>query len=227
MSLKAHMLKIILANFSGSERPEHSLHSSESELGEGTVEGSDRLVSGGLGLGISLSGLGSVELGGLGLSLVFESVDEARSSPSGNSSDVLENGEVSASLHSEDLESVGADHSLLLVVRVWDTVEEAERGEGGSTTGFLVGEHSSDVLPEHTAGGKGVLESTTGVGVNSLLLHVLPDELVAEERSGSEDLFAADNNDSLATEELSGNDRREASTEVTATVNDNLLFEHA
>jgi hypothetical protein len=72
-----------------------------------------------------------------------------------------------------------------------------------------------------------VLESTSRVSVDSLSLHLLPDELVAEERSGSEDLFATDNNDSLAAEELSGNNGCEAATEVTTTVNDNLLFEHA
>lgn len=107
--------------------------------------------------------------------------------------------------HSQDLEGVGDNHALLLVVRVRDTVEESERGKGSSTSGLLVGEHSSDVLPEHAGGGKGVLESTSRVSVDSLVLSLLPDELVAEDGSGSEDLFATDNNDSLAAEELGCN----------------------
>jgi hypothetical protein len=50
-----------------------------------------------------------------------------------------------------------------------------------------------------------VLESTSRVSVDSLVLSLLPDELVAEDGSGSEDLFATDNNDSLAAEELGCN----------------------
>ena len=134
MSLKAHMLKIILANFSGSERPEHSLHSSESELGEGTVEGSDRLVSGGLGLGISLSGLGSVELGGLGLSLVFEGGDEGSLGPSGSGGEVSEDAEFSMSLKSENLEGLWDDHSLLLVIWEWDSLEHLQSIKSGFTS---------------------------------------------------------------------------------------------
>ena len=228
MRLLAQMLKIILAICQGQDWLEQCLsHSSESELGESTVEGSDGFVSGGSGLGGSL-GLGSsVELGGLGLSAGFESIDKVSLSPSGELGDVSQDGEVSVRFHSQDLEGVGDNHTLLLVVRVWDTLEETERSKGGSTSGGFVGEHSSDVLPEHARGSKSVLESTSRVSVNSLSLHLLPDELVAEERSGSEDLFAADNNDPLATEELSGNNGCEAATEVTTTVNDNFLFEHA
>jgi hypothetical protein len=227
MRLSAQMLKIILAICQRQGLEQCLSHSSESELGESTVEGSDGFVSGGSGLGGGLGLGGSVELGGLGLSAGFESIDEVSLSPSGELGDVSQDGEVSVRFHSQDLEGVGDNHALLLVVRVWDTVEETEGSKGSSTSGGFVGEHSSDVLPEHARGSKGVLESTSRVSVDSLSLHLLPDELVAEERSGSEDLFATDNNDSLAAEELSGNNGCEAATEVTTTVNDNLLFEHA
>ena len=180
-------------------------HSSESELLESTVEGSDGFVSRGGSLGSSLGLRGGVVLGRLGLSAGLEGVDEVTARPSGEVGDGSERGEVSVRFHSQDLEGVGDNHALLLVVRVRDTVEESERGKGSSTSGLLVGEHSSDVLPEHAGGGKGVLESTSRVSVDSLSLHLLPDELVAEERSGSEDLFATDNNDSLAAEELGCN----------------------
>jgi len=206
------MLKIILAICPRVWLEQCLSHSSESELGESTVEGGDGFVLGGGGSGSDLGLRGSVELGGLGLSAGFESIDEVSLSPSGELGNVSQDGEVSVRFHSEDIEGVGDNHALLLVVRVWDTVEETEGSKGSGTSGFFVGEHSSDVLPEHARGGKSVLESTSRVSVDSLSLHLLPDELVAEKRSRSEDLFAADNNDSLATEELSGNDRCEAAT---------------
>jgi len=179
-------------------------HSSESELGESTVEHGYGLVGRGFGFGGSLGLSSSVELGGLGLSAGFESIDKVSVVPSGELGNVSQNGEVTVRFHSQDLEGVGDNHTLLLVVRVWDTVEETEGSHGSGTSGFFVRGHSSDVLPEHARRGKSVLESTSRVSVDSLLLHVLPDELVAEERSRSEDLFAADNNNSLTTEELSG-----------------------
>ena len=182
MHQSAQMLKIILAISRVDVWLEYPA-SSETELGESTVESSDGFVVGSSGLGGSLGLGGSVVLGGLGLSTVFEGVDEVSLGPSGDLGDVLEVGEVTSGFHSQDLEGVGDNHTLLLVVRVWDTVEESEGGKGSGTSGLLVGEHSSDVLPEHARRGKSVLESTSGVSVNSLLLHVLPDELVAEERS--------------------------------------------
>jgi len=221
------MLKIILAICPGVRLEQCLSHSSESELGESTVEGLDGFVAGGSGSSSGLGLRGSVELGGLGLSAGLKSVDEVSLRPSGELGNVSQDGEVTVRFHSQDLEGVGDNHALLLVVRVWDSIEETERGKSSGTSGFFVGEHSSDVLPEHARGGKSVLESTSRVSVDSLSLHLLPDELIAENRSRSEDLFAADNNNSLATEELSGNDRCEAATEVTTTVNDNLLFEHA
>jgi len=221
------MLKIILAICLGGWLEQCLSHSSESELGESTVEGSDGLVSRGLGSSSSSCLRGSVVLGRLGLSAGFESVDEVTARPSSELGNLSERSEVSVGLHSQDLEGVGDNHALLLVVRVRDTVEESERGKSSSTSGFLVGDDASDVLPEHAGGSKSVLESTSRVSVDSLALTLLPDELVAEDGSRSEDLFATDNDNSLTTEELSGNNGCKATAEVTTTVNDNLLFEHA
>jgi len=72
-----------------------------------------------------------------------------------------------------------------------------------------------------------MLEATAGVSVNALILLLLPLELSTEEGLRDVDLLAADNNDTLAAEELSGNNGSKATTEVATPVNDNLLFEHA
>jgi len=157
--------------------------SSEAVGGEGLVELGNRFVAGGLGTGGNFSLLGNVELVRLDLSALFESSNEGSLGPAGNGCDVSEDSEVTVRFHSEDLECVGDNHTLLLVIRVWDTVEESNVTEGSSTTSGFVGEHSTEVLPEHAGWSKGVLERFAGVGVATFVFHILPDELVAEERS--------------------------------------------
>ena len=114
-----------------------------------------------------------------------------------------------------------------MIVGVWDTVEASQTAESGDATGGFVGKHSAESLPEHARGLGKMLEAATGVGVDALVLLVLPLQLSSEERLRDFDLLAADNNDTLSTEQLCSYNGCEAATEMATPVNDNLLFEHA
>lgn len=55
---------------------------------------------------------------------------------------------LAARLESEDSESLGNDHLLLLVVGRGNTLEDLEALESGGTTSSLVGHHATDGLVE-------------------------------------------------------------------------------
>jgi hypothetical protein len=55
---------------------------------------------------------------------------------------------LAAGTETEDTESLGNNHTLLLVVRGRDTLENLEALKSSSTTGGLVGHHSTDGLVE-------------------------------------------------------------------------------
>lgn len=55
---------------------------------------------------------------------------------------------LAAGLQSENTESLGNDHLLLLVIGRGNTLEDLEALHGGSTTGSLVGDHATDGLVE-------------------------------------------------------------------------------
>jgi hypothetical protein len=60
---------------------------------------------------------------------------------------------LAAGLETEDAESLGDDHLLLLVVGGRDTLEDLEALKGGGTAGSLVGNHAADGLVEDAGGG--------------------------------------------------------------------------
>ena len=77
------------------------------------------------------------------------------------------NGAVLATgLKSEDTESLGNNHLLLLVIRRRDTLENLETLKSSSTTGGLVRDHAADSLVEDSGRGAEV-EGTTTSGVVS------------------------------------------------------------
>ena len=85
-----------------------------------------------------------VELGGGGLSLLLESGNDSSLGPASLGSEVTETAVVSAGLESEALEGIWDDHSLFLVVWVWNSIEALESVKGSSTSWELVWEHATD-----------------------------------------------------------------------------------
>ena len=65
------------------------------------------------------------------------------------------------------------------------------------------------------------------VRVNTLMHHILSNDLVSLDPAGLEDLLATNNGDALTGQELLGNNAGETSLKVASSVNDQLLFEHA
>ena len=193
---------------------------SESELGELSVEGSDALVLGSLGLGGDLLLLGGVEGGGLDLSLLLEGLDDLALGPAGESSKLAQGAVVSAGLEAEGAECVWDHHSLLLVVGEGDTFEDLQLTESGGASWELVGEHATEALPEDARGRLPMLGSTAWVGVNALLHNVLSNDLVSLERAGLEDLLTPDNGDSLTAEKFLGNNACKAALKMASSVND-------
>jgi len=196
-------------------------------LGELLVEGGDSLVSGSLGASGNLLGLELMELLRLDLSLGLELVNDVSLGPASEGGDVSEFAVISVGFHSQHSEGLRDDHSLLVVVRVGNTFEDLHLCESGGTTGALVGEHSSHDFPEHARGSGEMLEATAGVGVDSSILFLLPVELVSEERAGSVNFLGTHDNNALSTDDFFSNNASETTHKVTASVNDNLLFEHA
>jgi hypothetical protein len=200
---------------------------SEAELLELSGESSDGLVAHGLLACVSLLGLEGVELGGLVLALLFEAVDEALLGPAALGSEIAEGAELAVCLQSEDLEGLGDDDALLVVVGEGDTLEDLKATESGGTLGLLMSDHTTDTLPHESGGGLVMDKVTTGVRIVSSVGDFLSLESVSEERARDVDFVAADNNDALTGDELLSDDTGETTEHVTTSINDNFLFEHA
>lgn len=95
--------------------------------------------SGSLGPELDGGGLSLVVGLALGLSLLLQSVDDVLVSPSDFVGDSLQGAELSSGLQSQDSEGGGNDHLLELVLGRGNTLEELESGQGGGTSGALVG----------------------------------------------------------------------------------------
>ena len=88
----------------------------------------------GLGSGGELLLLGLPEFLRSELSLGFEVDDELLLSPSVLSGEITENAGVSVGFHSENLEGLWDDHSLLVVIWEWDSFENLQSVESGFTS---------------------------------------------------------------------------------------------
>ena len=78
--------------------------------------------------------LGLPESSGSGLSLGFKGFDEFFLVPSVLVCKITENAEVSMLFHSENLESFWDNHSLLVIVWVWNSLENLQSIECGFTS---------------------------------------------------------------------------------------------
>ena len=99
---------------------------SEAVLLELSRECCDRFVTQSLLGGLSPLGLDSPELGGLRLSLLLERVDDASLGPAALGREVAEGAELAVRLESENLESLGDDDALLVVVGEGNALEDLE-----------------------------------------------------------------------------------------------------
>lgn len=172
------------------------------ESGELGVSGV-RDGSGGLSSELEGGGLSLVVGLALSLSLLLQSVDDVLVTPSDLVRDSLEGAELSSGLETQYTKSGGDDHLLELVLGGGDTLEERESGEGGGTSGRLVGNHSSDGLVQDL-GRSSVVERTGLLRVDNVPLvevSVVP-QLVSEKGTRNVDLLASDDRDLLAREDL-------------------------
>ena len=117
----------------------------------------------------SLSLLLLVESLSLDLSLILKLLEKVHVLPSNTISQFSDNSEISDSLETHNSQSSGDDNTLLLVVRVGDSLKCGETTERLlSTLGFLV-YHTANTTPYHTSGGLEMVRSLSGVGVHTLL----------------------------------------------------------
>ena len=79
---------------------------------------------------------------------------------------------LSARFQSQDAEGLWNNHSLLLVVWWWDTLEDLETLHSSSTPGSLVWNHASNSLVEDLAWGTEVEWTTASWVVSGLLSEV-------------------------------------------------------
>ena len=168
-----------------------------------------------------------MELEGLDLSLLLEGFDDVLASPATKLGDVTQHAELGVLFHSEHLEGFGHNHALLVVVRVWDAIEDLQVIKSSLTTSRFVLKHAADGSPEHTGGLFEVLEASAGVGVDALAEEFAELELVSEERSRSVDELATHDDNALTVKQLLSNLGCKSAEQMSSSVNNYLLFEHA
>ena len=149
--------------------------------------------------------LDSQNLADLTFLFSFEASDEVLLGPADLAGELSKVAELSVGLQSENLEGVGDNDTLLLVVGEGDSLEDLQSTESSGALGGLVGEHASDGSPENARWSSEVDMSLSGVGVSCLVEELVELQLVSEERAGLEKSFGSDNDDSLTVEELLGN----------------------
>lgn len=93
----------------------------------------------------------------------------------------LDGAVLAAWLQSQDSESLGDDHLLLLVIWCWDTLEKLDSLDGSLSSGELVRKHTTDGSEEDAAWGT-LVEGTKLLGVDQVALvkEVLVSELICE-----------------------------------------------
>jgi len=116
---------------------------SETQFLEFGRERTDSFITESLCASCNLLGLGFVELCGFDLSLGLEGLNKGSLLPAGEGSEVTKGAELTVVLESQNLESLGNDNSLLMVIREGDTLKNLEAAESGGTLWGFVVEHSS------------------------------------------------------------------------------------
>jgi hypothetical protein len=177
------------------------------------------------GLGVSNLGMGSLGLlgqsgllgvvgGRLDLSLLLEVGDNVLVLPAKLVGDSANGAVLSAGLESQNSQGLGDHHSLLLVVRGRDTLEDLESLQSSLTSGGLVGDHTSNGLVEDSRGGSEMERTVSSVesGGLSQVSGVL--ELGSEKLLGDVKSLASHNDNVLAVEDLLGNGGGESTEEV-------------
>jgi hypothetical protein len=200
---------------------------SEAVLLELVVELLNRLVVCAAGTGGGLLLLELEELVGVGDALLLEFLNEALLGPAHLGGEVTESAVLAVSLESEALKGVGHNDSLLVVIGEGNALEDSQAGKGSGAAGLLVGEHGAERSPEHAGGRLVVNKVLLRVGVTSLVDDLALVQPVSEEGTGDVDALATDDSDALTVEELLGDNAGQTTQHMTATINYNLLFEHA
>lgn len=131
-----------------------------------------RKVKGGSSL-VGLLELSVVELLGSGLSLLLQSVDEILLVPSEQSAQLSEEAELLVRSESDNLQGIRDDLSALGIVWGWDSIENLESSQSGSSSSSLVWQHSSDGSPEDSRWGSVVVQTSLGVSSVALLHELL------------------------------------------------------
>lgn len=168
------------------------------------------------GLGVSNLGGGSLGLlgksrllgvvgGGLDLSLLLEVGDNVLVLPAKLVRHSSDSAVLSAGLESQNSKGLGNDHSLLLVVRRGNTLEDLKSLQSSLASGSLVGDHTSNGLVEDSRGGS-EMEGTVGSVESSSLSQVsgvlkLGSEKLLRDVQG----LTSHNDNVLAVEDLLGN----------------------
>jgi len=110
--------------------------------------------------------------------------------------------------------------SLPLIVRSRDSLVGAITLHRVLTAGQLVGQHAADGAIEDSGGCPVVERASFGVDQTPFaeIIHVL--ELIAVKTSGNVDSLAPDDDDSLSLKEGLGDDRGEATEQMTSAIDD-------
>lgn len=147
--------------------------------------------------------------------------------PTNSGGEVAEVGELSEAVEHDGSDGVGNDDLLLSGEWMWASLEDFKSAQGGSSSGGLVWEHTSNSSPDELSRSFVVPRTTLAwVGVRVQCLEQLPLSEVSFNLSSNDNLLSSDDDDSLSVEELLGDDCGQSAENVVLSVYQNNFFEH-
>jgi hypothetical protein len=122
-----------------------------------------------------------VELIGLELSIVFQSLNDGLLGPASELSQISQDSVLSVISQSNDFEGLWDNESLFVVVGERNAIEDLQSAQSSSSSWEFVGKHASDCSPEDTGWSSVVNMASSGICVSSFVEEFLPLEFVSEE----------------------------------------------
>lgn len=132
------------------------------------------------------------------LPLLFQFLDIAIMMPSDFMRKLAEEAKLMTRLEPQNLQSIRDDHSLHLVIGLWNSLESLQVLQGSCTTFSFMGNHSSDSPPQNARWSAEMNGPLAGLGVHPLSQEAQVFHLLSDDSSRQTDLLNTDCSQSLS-----------------------------